>query len=313
MAEMAETIAEAVPPLGQQQGDGLQLQPEPEPEPEPELPVGAVGELLAHDGGQFGLLTGMAQPVGTCPVVVDGSVSKQQATVTWKVSLPSEPSAPPRFELQYGAPKLGRWRTLEKKDMVTEEVNDGKIPTFPSATGMVPAKQFQATVWVPGDGDYVLRMRARYGDGNWSTWSTKSDTVARTSTQPLSTEAQAGSKHPLSAPGPASPIAASAGDDESYRELGASRVSLTQEESVRGYLNVAVTGYESHGTGKEQHIVWLLCVTRGDGDGGSIREILGRRYSGIHQFNEHLLKTKCTPAAVRSAGGKWTKKVQRSW
>ena len=81
----------------------------------------------------------------------------------------------------------------------------------------------------------------------------------------------------------------------------------------KGYIHVAVTGYESRGSGKDEHVVWLLCVTRGDGDGGSIQEVLARRYSKIHQFNAHLLKLQCTPAAFQSAGGKWTKKVQKTW
>ena len=81
----------------------------------------------------------------------------------------------------------------------------------------------------------------------------------------------------------------------------------------KGYIHVAVTGYESRGSGKDQHTVWLLCVTRGDGDGGSVQEVLARRYSSIHQFNAHLLKLQCTPAAFQSAGGKWTKKVQKTW
>ena len=64
-----------------------------------------------------------------------------------------------------------------------------------------------------------------------------------------------------------------------------------QEEQASGYIRVAVTGYESRGTGKEQHIVWLLNVTRIDQNGNQRQHVLYRRYSGIHQFNEHLLKT----------------------
>ena len=88
-------------------------------------------------------------------------------------------------------------------------------------------------------------------------------------------------------------------------------VSSQHDESVSGYIQVAVTGYESRGTGKEQHIVWLLRVTCVDRDGEHRHEVVERRYSGIHQFNEYLRKTPCTPAALRAAGGKWAKKLPR--
>jgi hypothetical protein len=306
MAETAQVPSEAVPPLARSTQVDRHAQPASKLEPEPEP------EHAQDTEADAGLLLGMEQhlsPLTTRPLVVEGSVSERQTSVTWLVSLPTDASATARFELQYGAPKVGRWHTLEKKDLATEEVlTEGQI-AFPSATGVVPAKKFQAAVWVPGDGPYVLRVRARYGNGSWSKWSPKSDIVTRMSVQSPSTEGQGQDNPDLPLSAPEGPIDAAAVDEESSREL--SRASLTQEESVSGYIQVAVTGYESRGTGKEQHIVWLLRVTRVDRDGEHRHEVVGRRYSGIHQFNEYLRKTPCTPAALRAAGGKWAKKLPR--
>ena len=303
---------------------------------------GATAEGAAAEGDLSLLLDGSAskKPLTTRPLVVDGSVSQQSASVTWLVSLGTQESGPPRFELQYGAPALGRWRTLEKKDMTTEEVvTDGQL-AFPSATGAVPAKKYTATVWVTNEKRYVLRVRARYGEGTWSKWSDKSDTVVPGEAQSRPSEAESevqpelefeqemeqSEEEAMGADGGATAEPATAEPEpepepaESDDESVSTAEPLIQDgrgqsdstaEGDNSYIHVDVTGYEPRGSGKDAHVVWRLRVTHGDRR--SVHE-LERRFSGIIKFNKDLLNLKHTPQALRTAGGKWKQKsVPGAW